>query len=108
MVENSQKLCSTCGTQFPVSSTVEICLICAEERQYIPITGQSWTTHRELLRKHTTRIVQLNENLYEIVIEPTFAIGQRAFLVISQKGNVLWDCIPLLDHKTINFIKLLR
>ena len=105
MIENYQKLCSTCGTQFPINSTVEICSICAEERQYIPITGQSWTTHRELLKNHTTKVVQINKNLYEIVIEPTFAIGQRAFLVISESGNVLWDCIPLLDEKTINFIQ---
>lgn len=104
MIINDPKLCTTCGTQFPLNSDIEICSICAEERQYVPRSGQSWTTHRQLLKNHTNKIVQLNDNLYEIVIEPSFAIGQRAFLVLSESGNVLWDCIPLLDEKTINFI----
>jgi glyoxylase-like metal-dependent hydrolase (beta-lactamase superfamily II) len=34
-----------------------------------------------------------------------FAIGQRALLVLSENGNVLWDCIPLLDELTIEFIR---
>ena len=34
-----------------------------------------------------------------------FAIGQRAMLVISEQGNILWDCIPMLDEMTIEFIR---
>lgn len=34
-----------------------------------------------------------------------FAIGQRAMLVLSASGNVLWDCIPMLDEATITFIR---
>ena len=30
-------------------------------------------------------------------IEPHFAIGQWELLVRTPKGNVLWDCVPLLD-----------
>lgn len=101
----NQKICSTCGTQFPVNSNVDLCTICAEERQYIPVTGQSWTTHSQLLATHKNKLVKLNNNLFEIVIEPEFAIGQRAFLVISKSGNILWDCIPLLDSNTIDFIQ---
>jgi hypothetical protein len=101
---NQQKICKTCGTQFPKSSNIEICTICAEERQYIPEQGQSWTTHQKLLSSHKNRILKIDETLYEIVIEPNFAIGQRALLVISKSGNILWDCVPLLDTDTINFI----
>ncbi len=98
------KICNTCGTQHPIDYDKELCFTCDEERQYIPPEGQSWTTHTELLATHKNRIVELNPNLYEILISPSFAIGQRCFLVISKSGNVLWDCIPLLDSATIDFI----
>lgn len=104
-IMNTKKICIACGTQFPLEkNNIEICTICSEERQYIPQKGQSWTNHQTLLTTHKNKIVKLNENLYEIVVEPSFAIGQRAFLVISKTGNILWDCIPLLDFETIKFI----
>jgi hypothetical protein len=100
-----KKLCTTCGTQFPENYTEELCSTCNEERQYIPETGQSWTTHQNLLNTHKTKIVPIRENLYELLIEPHFAIGQRCFLVVAQGGNILWDCIPLLDEATQKFIQ---
>jgi len=99
-----KKLCTACGTQFPEHYKEKLCAICNEERQYIPSAGQTWTTHDQILTTHTTDIVKLNDHLYEIVITPRFAIGQRAFLVLSESGNILWDCIPLLDQKVIDFI----
>lgn len=33
--------------------------------------------------------------------EPRLAIGQRAFLIHTPRGNVLWDCITLLDPPTV-------
>src|SRR5207249_6364918 len=32
-----------------------------------------------------------------ICIDPPFAIGQRALFARSAGGNLLWDCVPLLD-----------
>jgi|SRR5690625_45445 len=98
------RLCATCGTQYPLDFDLDLCKICAEERQYIPEEGQIWTTHQSLQKTHTTSIRQIRENLYSIHIHPKFAIGQRAFLVISKEGNFLWDCIPLLDQHIIDFI----
>ncbi len=31
---------------------------------------------------------------------PAFAINQRAFLLLTPQGNILWDCIALLDPAT--------
>ena len=33
--------------------------------------------------------------------EPKVAIGQRAILIKTPLGNILWDCITLLDDETI-------
>lgn len=101
----NQIICSTCGTYFPAASVPELCTICNEDRQYIPEGGQRWTKPEDLNSKHNIAINQLKENLYELEISPMFAIGQRALLVISESGNVLWDCIPMLDEATANFIK---
>jgi hypothetical protein len=44
-------------------------------------------------------------NLIGIGTEPKFGIGQRALLVRSPAGNVLWDCISLLDDATVNAVR---
>lgn len=98
-------ICSTCGTAYLENTVPEICTICLDERQWVPPAGQSWTKPEELRQKHSVKLNRLQERLYEMEINPMFAIGQRALLALSEKGNVLWDCIPLLDELTIEFIK---
>ena len=95
-------ICATCGTQFG-SATVELdsCAVCDDERQYIPPTGQKWTSLGELQATHRNRIEVVEPGLIGIGTEPAFAIGQRALLVQSPAGNVLWDCVSLLDAATI-------
>ncbi|MGE5107313.1 MAG: hypothetical protein ACM3H8_07200 [Sphingobacteriales bacterium] len=100
-----QVICSTCGTYYPADKVPEICPICMDDRQYIPPTGQSWTKEEMLLLRHSIKINKIQDRLYEMEVNPIFAIGQRALLVLSPEGNVLWDCIPLLDEATIEFIK---
>jgi glyoxylase-like metal-dependent hydrolase (beta-lactamase superfamily II) len=38
---------------------------------------------------------------------PDFAISQRAILLQTPNGNVLWDCIAFLDDATVSIIKAL-
>ncbi|MHA4809738.1 MBL fold metallo-hydrolase [Flavitalea flava] len=99
------KVCTTCGTQFPAGDNPKICSICADDRQYIPEGGQGWTTPGAITKRHSVRILALSEQVYDLMITPTFGIGQRALLVTSEKGNILWDCIPLLNEPTIEFIR---
>jgi hypothetical protein len=38
-------ICTACGTQYmPSQSVPQHCVICQDERQYIPHQGQRWTT----------------------------------------------------------------
>ena len=93
-------LCTTCGTQFPESDAApEACPICQDERQYVPPEGQHWTTLEELRASHRVEIREEEPGLNGIGVEPSFAIGQRALLVQATGGNVLWDCISLLDDE---------
>jgi glyoxylase-like metal-dependent hydrolase (beta-lactamase superfamily II) len=52
-------------------------------------------------------VKSLETGLTGIATEPKFAIGQRALLVQAFKGNVLWDCVSLIDDATIKAIEIL-
>jgi hypothetical protein len=92
-------ICITCGVQF-ADEAPERCPICDEPRQYVPQTGQAWTTLERLRDGHANTIRPEGE-LTGIGTEPRFAIGQRALLVpTGSGGNILWDCITLLDEAT--------
>ena len=45
--------------------------------------------------------------LTAIETEPKFGIGQRAHLIQTPAGNVLWDCIAYLDDATVEQINAL-
>jgi hypothetical protein len=99
-------ICVTCGSQFQESrEPPPECPICLEPRQYVGFEGQKWTTPEELREKHKNTILQEEPGLYSIHTQPAFAIGQRAFLLQTPAGNLLWDCIAFLDPPTIEAIK---
>jgi len=91
-------LCRACGTQYPPSEEPPgACPICQDPRQYIPHdTGQTWLTLDELRDGHKADIRE-DHGILGIGCTPRFAIGQRALLVKSNAGNVLWDCSAYLD-----------
>jgi len=94
-------LCGACGTSFKEAGEApEACPICTDERQYIPPSGQAWTTTEKLARTHRNSWVQLEPELFAIQTVPAFAINQRALLLRTPAGNILWDCIALLDDAT--------
>jgi hypothetical protein len=101
-------ICTACGTQYPDSATPLVqCAICEEERQYVPPRGQTWTTLEALAVGHANSVREYETGLIGIGTQPQFAIGQRAILVRTGGGNVLWDCISLVDAATVTMIKSL-
>jgi glyoxylase-like metal-dependent hydrolase (beta-lactamase superfamily II) len=109
-------LCKTCGTQYPQSTfPPAACPICEDERQYVPAEGQHWIvyaddgggvnriTYSTVGAAHRAEIRD-ESGLMGIGLQPQFAIGQRALLVESPAGNVLWDCVPLLDEM-VSFVE---
>ena len=98
-------ICSACGTQYPPSDIPPVqCPVCEDERQYIPPEGQSWTTLERLRISHHNGFRQYEPGLIGIGTQPKFAIGQRALLLCTPEGNILWDCISLIDDATITLI----
>lgn len=101
-------ICTTCGSQFTETDAPPAhCPICTDERQFVGEHGQHWTTLDELRRTHHNQLQPVEPGLTGIRSEPRFAIGQRALLVQTPGGNILWDCISLLDEPTISAIQAL-
>lgn len=99
-------LCTACGIEYPPSDAPPAgCPVCLDERQFVPSAGQSWTTLDALRRGHSNKFRRLAPGLLTIETVPAFAIGQRAMLVQTPGGNVLWDCIALVDEATVDVIK---
>ncbi|KAI1378886.1 beta-lactamase-like protein [Hypoxylon crocopeplum] len=102
-------VCTACGTQFPTADRQELktCFICDDPRQFTPPTGQAFTTLDEICSssKNTWTPVCGDNRFASIVTEPKVGIGQRAILIKTPQGNVLWDCITLIDEETIDKIK---
>lgn len=101
-------ICATCGTQFAASETApDGCPICQDERQYIGAGGQKWTTLGWLQEGYHNVIKPVEPNLTGIGTHPDFCIAQRALLVQTEGGNLLWDCISLIDEPTIAAVEAL-
>jgi hypothetical protein len=93
-------ICVTCGVQHaPSSEAPARCVICEDERQYVGWDGQQWIAPDDLRRTHAAELRDEEPGLLGIGCAPHFGIGQRALLVRTPGGNVLWDCIPLLDDE---------
>ncbi|MCB8983374.1 MAG: MBL fold metallo-hydrolase [Ardenticatenaceae bacterium] len=98
-------ICKTCGTQFADAECEPAhCPICEDERQYIGWNGQQWTTLAALQATHQSLIKEEEPNLTGIGSQPGFSIGQRALLVQTPEGNLLWDCISLIDEAAVTAV----
>jgi glyoxylase-like metal-dependent hydrolase (beta-lactamase superfamily II) len=98
-------ICATCGVQYEASETPPaVCPICADDRQYIGAGGQRWTTLPAINGQHRNIIESVAPNVYAIYSTPPFGINQRAHLLVTPGGNILWDCITNLDRSTIDLI----
>jgi hypothetical protein len=101
-------ICTTCGTQYAeTQEPPAACDICQDERQYVKATGQNWTTLDRLRLTNRNSLKFEEPGLLGVGVEPHFGIGQRALLVRTPKGNVLWDCVSLLDEALVEALRAL-
>ena len=68
------------------------CALCEDERQFVGWRGQQWAPPEELRQRHDNHLEVLEENLFSLETRPALGIGQRALVVRSAEGNVMWDC----------------
>ncbi|GGK66213.1 hydrolase [Ornithinimicrobium pekingense] len=74
------------------------CAICADERQYVPRDGQRWTTLGERAAEGcSVEVTQVEPDCFALHATPRVDIGQRAMLVRTPGGNLLWEVPGYLD-----------
>ncbi len=94
-------ICETCGTQYAESATPpQRCPICEDDRQYVGPDGQRWTTHQSLGWRYRLRIEE-DDSLLAIGMPSGFAIPQRALLLTTGAGNILWECVSLVTDEAL-------
>lgn len=97
-------ICVTCGTRYHDAAPGS-CAICNDERQYVPATGQRWTSYTAMSKANTIRFDNPLPEVYDLRVSPAFGITQCAHLIVSPGGNLLWDCLPFIDEASISFIR---
>lgn len=99
-------ICETCAVEH--AEKVEVCSICADERQWVPAEGQRWTSLEELAESgHRVEVSELEPDLFGIASTPVVGIGHQSKLVRTPAGNLLWDPIGYLDDEGIRTVRSL-
>ncbi|MFH5822699.1 hydrolase [Georgenia sp. AZ-5] len=100
-------ICRTCAVEHAdTAEPPEVCAICADERQWVPAEGQQWTTMAELRTADRKMAVEeVEPGLFGITVAPRVGIGQRALLVRTGAGNLLWDPTGYLDDDGVRRVR---
>jgi hypothetical protein len=99
-------VCESCGVEH--AKAVGVCVICADERGWVPADGQKWATLEELTRAGCrVQIVELEPDLFGITVEPKVGIGQQTHLVCTRAGNLLWDPVGYIDKGAVDSVRAL-
>lgn len=100
-------ICATCAQQHAdTERPPEVCAICADERQWVPPEGQRWTSLAELADAgHRTEVAEVEPGLVGIGVTPTLGIGQRALVVRTDEGALLWDPPGFVDDAAVTAVR---
>lgn len=109
-------ICVTCGVETAEGDVPPTaCAICSDERQWVPESGQAWTTMADLARTGTaTSWFEVEPRLYGLTATPQVGIGQQTMVVATSAGVVVFDPLgyvdqaavfPNPDRRTVSFLR---
>ena len=103
-------ICTACGMQYAESAKSPNCRrrnarSARRSGNTCRRAGRRWTTLEALSQSHMNALREYEAGV--IGIGAGFAIGQRALLLRTAGGNVLWDCVATLDAATVTAVKAL-
>ena len=102
-------ICATCAVETDdLLEPPAQCAICEDERQWVPESGQRWTTLAEL-REVGTRITvaAVEDDLWGLRADPEVGIGQQTMVVRTPQGVLLFDCVGYVDDEALTFVRSL-
>jgi hypothetical protein len=98
-------ICRTCGVE-TTTPPPELCPICDDDRQWVPASGQAWTTRGELESEgHSLSVEEREPGLFALRVEPKFGIGQTCYLAQTESGNLLFDVPAYIDDEAVAKIR---
>ena len=101
--DSSFWICRTCAVEH--TEQVPVCRICADERQWVPATGQAWTTLDELAAEgKKVLVLDLEPDLMGLEC-PRIGISQRAKIVRTAAGLLLWDPTGYVDAAAVAAVR---
>lgn len=97
--------CSTCGVERR-PPLPRVCPICADERQYVPASGQRWTTP-EAARDRGARVefTEWEPSVVGLIHHDSPGIGQRPALIRTEHGNVLVEVPNVITDEAVSTIR---
>ena len=100
-------ICPTCGANYaPAPEPPPGCPLCEDERQWVPPTGQVWTTMNELAASGSrTEVREVEPDLFGIGVQPGIGVGQRGLVLRTAEGNLLWDPSAFIDDAAIEAVR---
>lgn len=94
-------ICRTCGVE-TTTPPPDLCPICDDDRQWVPASGQKWTTRAELESEgHSLTVDEREPGLFALRVEPKLGIGQTCYLVRTEAGNLLFDVPAFIDAEAV-------
>jgi glyoxylase-like metal-dependent hydrolase (beta-lactamase superfamily II) len=100
-------ICPTCGANYsPAPEPPDRCALCEDERQWVPPTGQVWTTMTKLAADgYRSEVREVEPDLIGIGVKPGIGVGQRALVVRTGEGNLLWDPSAYIDQAAVDAVR---
>ncbi|KAJ8140814.1 hypothetical protein OY671_006009 [Metschnikowia pulcherrima] len=99
-------ICRTCAVEH--AERPAVCAICADERQWVPATGQAWTTLAELAAAGERLVSEeLEPDSFGSTSEPSVGIGQQAKVVRTPAGTSSWDPPGYVDDAAVEQVRAL-
>jgi len=93
-------ICRTCAVEH--AEPIDVCAICADERQYLPVDGQQWTSLEQMAAEgYRAELREFEPSLHAITTSPQVGIGQQSKLVSTDDGNLLWDPTGFVDDAIV-------
>ncbi len=101
-------VCTRCGQHYPLTDAPpEHCVLCQDERFAAPAIPYAWTSTTAMRQTHFATFRRLEPGLIGIGVAPHFAFGNRALLLRTTQGNILWDCPSFIDEATVTIVTAL-
>lgn len=104
-VDMSTPQCATCGVE-RAAPLPEVCPICADERQFVPRSGQRWTTPAESQSRGAfLEFNQLEDSVVGIVQRDCPGIGQKPAIIRTEHGNVLVEVPNYISDEAVTAVR---